>query len=64
MTELCEWNPKDDRPAVYVDRKTGATDGCQNEAELSVGVKENWHICASCAALPRFKRMTRRVSLR
>ncbi len=57
--EMCEWWPEKDRPA------TGAGDeGCRNESTVSVGKATNWHLCDSCAALPRFKRLTARVPLR
>lgn len=59
MIELCEWWPVGDRSA------TGRPgERCPNPATLSVGTKNNWHVCDSCAALPRFKRLRRRVPLR
>lgn len=58
MPELCEWNPRRDCAALV-------GDGCQNEATLSVGRgKDNWHLCESCANLPRFARKKHRVPLR
>lgn len=54
----CEWSPADNRPALY------SGDSHKAEATISVGTgKNNWHLCASCAALPRFKRLRRRVPL-
>jgi len=42
-----------------------AGDSHRAEATISVGTgKNNWHLCASCAALPRFKRLRRRVPLK
>lgn len=61
MPELCEWNPVADEPAV-LDGKQHI--GCANEATLSVGRVHNWHLCSSCADLPKFKRMTKRTPLR
>jgi hypothetical protein len=58
--ELCEWAPKFNEPAKI---DAGMHLGCQNEATLSVGRGKNWHLCASCAELPRFKRMTARTPL-
>lgn len=53
----CEWDPAGNRPAPH-----GPTHA---EATLSVGTgTNNWHLCASCAALPRFKRLRRRVALK
>jgi len=45
----CEWDPMLGEPA-----KVGR--GCPNKAALSVGAHGEWHLCRSCAALPRFKR--------
>lgn len=62
MTELCEWNPKFNEPAKV---DAGLHLGCQNETVLSVGRgKNNWHLCASCAALPRFARLKVRTPLK
>jgi hypothetical protein len=47
----CEWNPKRNAAA-----NAGDPDACPNEVEWSVGSNGEWHLCASCAALPRFKR--------
>lgn len=52
--ELCWWWPERDAPATGVDGQ-----GCNNTAVLSIGARENWHLCESCAALPRFRRMRR-----
>lgn len=52
MREQCEY-----APSVERGRYEGADpEACPNEATLSVGTKDNWHLCASCAALPRFSR--------
>ena len=53
----CEWNPELNVPAQFSDERHAAT--------LSVGVgKNNWHLCARCAAMPRFKRYRVRKQLR
>lgn len=49
MTELCEWNPEAGRGSYE-------GEGCPNPAAVSVGHQGSWHLCDSCAALPRFKR--------
>jgi hypothetical protein len=57
--ERCEWWPAEDQPATGV-----PGEACPNLATLSVGAGNNWHLCDSCAALPRFRRLRRRISLR
>ena len=53
----CEWDPANNRPA-------GGDDQCPNTATLGVGTgRNNWHLCESCAVLPRFKRLRRRDPL-
>jgi hypothetical protein len=59
--ELCEWDPERSMPACEVGGKYYS--GCKNEANQSVGRAENWHLCDSCAALPRFKKFRYRVRL-
>lgn len=54
--ENCEWNPVEDRAATNEDKPHGP-------ATWSVGNMHNWHLCDTCAALPRFRRMTRRRPL-
>jgi hypothetical protein len=57
--ELCEWWPGGQQAA------TGRPgEQCQNAATLSVGTTKNWHLCGDCAALPEFKSLRKRVSLR
>jgi hypothetical protein len=56
MSERCEWDPDRDSAAEE-------SDGCRNEATLSVGADGNWHLCESCAALPAFDRYRKRVPL-
>ena len=51
----CEWNPATNEPAYETDEHTRTT-----PAVVSVGRNGDWHLCASCAALPRFKRFTSR----
>jgi len=60
MSDKCEWNPVLDEPAMV---RNGEHVGCQNDATISVGYEDNWHLCESCAALPRFRRKTRRIAL-
>lgn len=52
--ERCEWWPTKDEPATGVEGE-----GCDNDAVHSVGAKVQYHLCDSCAALPRFARMRR-----
>lgn len=58
-TELCEWDPARERPALDDPRQ-----GCLNEATVCVGRDGLWHLCESCADLPYFKRYKRREALR
>lgn len=44
----CEWNPAKNEAALL-----GADEECFNEATVSLG-NGKWHVCDSCAALPRF----------
>lgn len=52
----CEWFPAEDRPARMDDVPHAV-------ATVSVGANGAWHLCASCAALPRFKRFRVRKQL-
>lgn len=68
--DLCEWDPDRDRPAqglpvTQCGRTLRWTDytGCSNPMELVVGSQGEWRLCASCAALPRFRRFRRRMQL-
>lgn len=54
-TEQCEWWPEKAGPAL------AGEGGCSNSATLTVGSAGTWHLCTSCADLPRFKRMKRRI---
>lgn len=47
MGSDCEWNPTAGRAALSGDPSHG-------EATVCVGAKGLWHLCATCAALPRF----------
>lgn len=50
----CEWDPDTNSPALG--DKVG-----HGIATLVVGTgKNDFHLCAACAALPRFKRMKKR----
>ncbi len=58
MAERCEWAPTADRPALVCESDGAPWEhNCPNAATEVVGARECWHLCASCAALPRFKRM-------
>lgn len=57
LQSSCEWDPARDQPA-------DADHGCPRDAELSVGVDGKWHLCKSCASLPRFNRFRKRIPLR
>jgi hypothetical protein len=57
MTAPCEWNPTEDRPAT-------AEDTVHAPATVVLGMDGCWHLCESCAALPRFARFRRRTTLR
>ena len=61
MSEVCEWNPTLQKPAVTGNEPTD----CKNEARVSIGAKasDNWHLCESCAALPAFKKYRHRELL-
>lgn len=50
----CDWNPTEQRLARSDDAHHGW-------AVWSVGGRNTWHLCEACAALPKFKRFTRRV---
>lgn len=53
----CEWHPAESRPATVDDPSHG-------EATVSVGANGQWHLCAACAALPRFARYRVRKALK
>jgi len=54
--EKCEWNPVTNRAATDI-----PGDGCWKVATVCVGRgKHNWHLCAECAALPAFRRFSKR----
>lgn len=59
MKPRCEWNPKASVAAI----EPPADGDCPNVATVSLGNGE-WHLCASCAGLPRFRRFRRRRPLR
>ena len=56
----CEWNPVFEKPSQNPPRETD----CPNEAEISLGGDGDWHVCESCAALPKFSRIRCRRPLR
>lgn len=56
---LCDWNPK------YSVVSGVTSDGaCKNPAEISIGRYGIYHLCESCAKLPKFKRFKVRHSLK
>ena len=62
--ELCEWNPEKNTDAVSLADGTGY-EGCGKEATVSVGSgMNNYHLCDSCAELPRFNRFKKRSTLK
>lgn len=56
----CEYNPVTHGPACL----PPLPGDCKNEADLMVGAKGEWHICATCAALPEFKKFRVRRPLK
>lgn len=53
--DVCEWFPRENRPKRSDDEHHGW-------AVWSMGTgKPTWHLCESCAALPEFKRLKRRI---
>jgi hypothetical protein len=52
----CEWDPT-------VGAASSVAHGCPNKATLSLGSDGSWHVCGSCAALPRFRKYRVRVRL-
>lgn len=54
----CEWNPETNRPAEFGDRHFNDA-----HATVIVGGQINYRLCDSCAALPNFKRMKKRVPI-
>lgn len=59
-TELCEWDPENDRPAQMLSDGSHYM-GCTRPATEVVGAKGQWHLCGPCAHLPRFDRFTVRT---
>lgn len=58
--ERCENDPPDSTPSD----ERGIAPHCPREALMSVGSgRKNWHLCAVCAILPKFRRFRRRVPL-
>lgn len=51
MVNTCEWDPQNDCEATVAN-------GCQSQATVSLG-RGKWHLCDSCAGLPRFRRYRR-----
>lgn len=58
--ERCEWNPRFNEPSS----EPQAPGDCENNAAVCVGRSPTWHLCESCAALPRFKRFRVRQPLK
>jgi hypothetical protein len=66
----CDWNPTDHEPAVVCVAhgpsctSTRCSRDCKNQATLIVGGRMGWHLCASCADLPEFKKYRYRKPLK
>ncbi len=56
----CEWDPERDRLAQVLSPDIEL--GCKNQATTSIG-NGAYHMCDSCAALPRFSRYRKIRSL-
>ncbi len=56
----CEWDPQRDRLAQFLPPDIEM--GCRNRATVSIG-NGAYHLCAECAALPRFSRYRVRKAL-
>jgi hypothetical protein len=56
----CEYNPVTRGPSCI----PPLPGDCKNDATLMIGAKGEWHICASCAALPEFKKYRVRRALK
>lgn len=54
LPDACEWNSDDERLAH-------SGDAFHGYAVWSIGGRKNLHLCASCAALPKFTRLTKRT---
>jgi hypothetical protein len=50
---VCEWDPEENAPGYVGDAHNAP-------ADVVVGSNGEWHLCSSCAALPRFKRYRKR----
>lgn len=57
----CEWNPVYGEPAWGSPFPNAGE--CPNEATVVLGAEVAWHLCASCAKLPRFRRFAVRREL-
>jgi hypothetical protein len=55
--ERCEWNPTRNRLTWSNEND------CPNRATVCLGHNPSYHLCDSCASLPRFKRYRKRTSL-
>jgi len=63
----CEWNPEANESACATYDSNNYVEnhyGCQNEATIMVGANGQWHLCESCAKLPKFKRFRVRKPLK
>ena len=58
----CEWNPIAKTAASAMSLVVPGD--CPNEAAFVVGADGQWRLCASCAALPEFKRFRVRTAVR
>jgi hypothetical protein len=50
----CEWNPDTNSPAFQEDKHFQGV-----RAEWVVGRRDNYRLCDTCAALPRFSKRTK-----
>lgn len=59
---MCEWDPERDAPAEM--RIDEWDERGHAPATVVVGSgRNNWHLCASCADLPRFRRFRARTPI-
>ena len=58
QADACEWDPVAKVPASVLRGRLIL--GCGNRAEVIVGAKGKWRLCAECAELPEFKRYRKR----
>jgi hypothetical protein len=52
VSERCEYNPQLRCPST----DPPSRGDCPNDASVVLGANGKWHVCASCAQLPEFRR--------